>query len=1367
MIYLVSNFDKSFQLDCGQHCSLCNSVTGCESCPGEEQQNGWVTIPQNSINYTYLNFAKCQNPSQQNSPFSQETHCDLFSSQDQMTCLKCKPSYFVKENMHYDSSSNLNYNGCQEFVQGDICIRAKNESWCEQCKTGYSTYKQNQQKLCYKCDITDLRNAGVSTCEFYYNDTLNQVVMSKITGCQNGYYDQVQNICVPSCYFLYSNQKKQAGFCFKKSGTVNDTVYVKPPKYYTSGVQMLGTTTNPMFSIQDAIARAYERGAYFESAFFRIILQTSETHAMVRNQPWGEYLPQAYDQNSQNTKIQIETETGKAITVLYKLRDSFKFKVGGGLTIINLKFDAIDSVVNLTQDLGTYNCSMNYLSKCCSITQTSNLQYILSGGKSCEFQTQPTDQCYIPQGPSFIQFDIHPQTMLTQPPTLKLQNVRLDNFVYELNSMIELNSYGGHIQFETVNMDHLNTCGSIIRNKKALIKRNFTNTTLDEKQFYSDLSNNLNYNLKSQQENMFPGNFNPYAANCSNTIGSQKPCYSISINKGTIQYLGSLKPPNSQIHGVDPLYKLQYTGSVLDLEDFRGNISLTSLTIQNSNMTYQTCKHAKDIYENRISALDQFPSFGNKTRIQMRTYISVTKYADYKLTIYQVTMSSLQSMLGVIYLDLLPRTSYGRVLIDQNTLSFIMGLYESSVIFIRMRGPSGQEIKNIVPDANNQFCYGVAIANNVFAVNVGCHGYQGGTIRVECVNYDDMDVSANGYIPLEYNLTDQVKLARSNINSSSYPYLLLPTSYAAYSYNFYTLSINYNQIGFNSFSRQSGVINIVNVPRVNISDGQFNYNFDNNKDVIRTMLDNNGLTILDNYEDPSFLDIAQNASYDNSKLGQSLLCIRRATQVVVRNIQDFSDNFLIEVAYRTRIYWGQYIMVPENLDSNMFINYQQGESRLLLKQWHLYDVQFYDIILTGCVRPFFDVETLIFNMTNTIFTRINSITSNGQSQELSPFFSVKMRHPYQTYISGSTYITEQFILNNTKITYFQALNGSRLLDIKLNIDHNISYSNFTVLNFSSPNQSQILIDKSIFSGIYSTVNGGLARIKTDQMLMNITNSNFNNITSGFENMRTLIGSQGGVFYVEGLKQMYINNTLSSFTRQLAINSHDGGGQFLYLNQTSSFDLIVNNSQFLGNFPTNLSQSQLAFFQNQNVTTGSCFYVNTQDQPLKVYITSSKFSFFQFVEQGGALRIETSNQTKLISVIGSEFVSNVALKGGSLTCINCTLINRGNKFTNNSAMQGGDIFISEPLNTVQFESMSSNGSFAFDRGASIYYKDYQKELNKFSKWKWINNVIDKFDDLLKHFDIQIQIFQHQFINRCRLDKNNKLRNYKHNNFKHNI
>ena len=66
------------------------------------------------------------------------------------------------------------------------------------------------------------------------------------------------------------------------------------------------------------------------------------------------------------------------MTVLYKLRDTFTFNVGGGLTIRNLIFDGIDSSIDFMDDLNN-SCLQNGAINCCQL----NTNFMLDGPPVC------------------------------------------------------------------------------------------------------------------------------------------------------------------------------------------------------------------------------------------------------------------------------------------------------------------------------------------------------------------------------------------------------------------------------------------------------------------------------------------------------------------------------------------------------------------------------------------------------------------------------------------------------------------------------------------------------------------------------------------------------------------------------------------------------------------------------------------------------------------------------------------------------------------------------------------------------------------------------------------------------------------------
>jgi len=63
---------------------------------------------------------------------------------------------------------------------------------------------------------------------------------------------------------------------------------------------------------------------------------------------------------------------------------------------------------------------------------------------------------------------------------------------------------------------------------------------------------------------------------------------------------------------VDPNFKLQYSGSVIDLVDFKGHVFLESNIFTSNIVRYASCRVADDIGGNirtNFDANDKYPSF--------------------------------------------------------------------------------------------------------------------------------------------------------------------------------------------------------------------------------------------------------------------------------------------------------------------------------------------------------------------------------------------------------------------------------------------------------------------------------------------------------------------------------------------------------------------------------------------------------------------------------------------------------------------------------------------------------------------------------------------------------------------------------------
>eukprot|EP00347_Sterkiella_histriomuscorum_P011911 403370624 len=859
-LYLLANNTNSdvypgqHSFWCGQGCQSCNINTGCEMCPGEIQSKSWVSAlsPMTDIMVS-SNFRMCQ--------ACQNGLCDLCSPVDTSQCESC--SYPVNQTSNPDYPLSCNF-------QEEVCLDAVGEQDCQNCIYGYSTFAHNGENRCYKCFNDDILYPEAVRCSFMYIETSSSVEYEKTTGCLDSFVDPLTGSCTTNCgvgrygetnftlrgmietshcqncdqschecagyssnmclscpkgYYLEKAGIAQSfGTCIIKSGTQNLTIYVLPMILYDPSdppISMDGTQDYPFYSINDALLRAEEFGAPFleSTVFITLINQNNLPHAMLRRQPMPQYQTQRSDKYSQTTKIIIDTNDQSQVLVLYKQRDTFTFKIGPSLTIRNLMFDAIDSSVDLELDLQLYNCSLNPSENCCDIQQneqinyqTELLQYSLIGGKSCSLKHKPTYQCLIPFGGSFIQFDINGNSMITEPQTLQLENVTFKNFIFEFNSFIEMNDYGGYVFLKNVAFENMNSCGSIIRNKKTLsLNKTSGNIQIEIAELFILRSNNLQFELNQIHESQL-GSFNPLEGICSDdkTLNLH-PCFQLQIDNITVKRMESMKDPLSDVIAVDPKYGMQFTGSVLDLDNFKGPIILKNSFFNNNYATLRNLKLASKLFQNQIPTNDLYPSFE----------------------------------------------------------------------------PS---------------CHGVAVIKNKILGSVGAAGLSGGSIKVECID-DTTEIQSNGLTKYQQVTDSIIKESRFNFNYTSLVPQLIQESeiYDNITYDYLVTNFIGNTLKNSTASAQRGLINMINVPRLNMSDNAYelimdHYNVDHyqspqSKFFLATV--NGDLSV------EYTLTQSYNSSYqyfNNSRLASSVINVKGAQQIELNNVK-LSNNTLLTTIY--------------------------------------------------------------------------------------------------------------------------------------------------------------------------------------------------------------------------------------------------------------------------------------------------------------------------------------------------------------------------------------------------------------------------------------------------------------------------------------
>ena len=190
--------------------------------------------------------------------------------------------------------------------------------------------------------------------------------------------------------------------------------------------------------------------------------------------------------------------------------------------------------------------------------------------------------------------------------------------MYEFSGFIEMNGYGGYVEMYDTVFKNINTCGSIIRNKKKYIY-NINIARTGHVVAYNERA--TNYPGKLIQDNYDEESVNPYATStCDTIVGSTKPCFSIKIQGCSFLNFGQQKTAINYPILVDLNRQMQYQGMVLDLVNFQGNILLESNTFDSNILRYGSCNVADDMASNDALGLhalnDRYPNFsGARNRL--------------------------------------------------------------------------------------------------------------------------------------------------------------------------------------------------------------------------------------------------------------------------------------------------------------------------------------------------------------------------------------------------------------------------------------------------------------------------------------------------------------------------------------------------------------------------------------------------------------------------------------------------------------------------------------------------------------------------------------------------------------------------------
>ena len=378
-------------------------------------------------------------------------------------------------------------------------------------------------------------------------------------------------------------------------------------------------------------------------------------------------------------------------------------------------------------------------------------------------------------------------------------------------------------------------------------------------------------------------------------------CYSITVENSQFLNFGVLKDTLADPVAVDPAYMMHYTGQIIDLDGYMGSVKILNSIVKGVGVRYDTCDVVDTMLTSDPNSLtNNYPGYGaTKTKYQIKSLISLVNQ-DGPVQIIGGTFEDNIGTKGIIYIDMKHSASVPRVIIAGITFNRNIGYIDSSVIYIRARGPIGKDVYTAIPGINEAFCGGYTIQSNIFTNNYGCLFTSGGLIKFECVNAAETSTDWLDRISTPVGTT-WVSTVYSSGNYNSYA---AGTSYSVsygttYTFDSLQLTLKKNSYLKNLGSGPNvGLVDLRGASRVSIQAEIYTNNGDSAKDLIeeyvKTMVAVNlvfkeprGDKIKDAFDPKNSL------VYNPQVLLNSMLNIERSTSVSISTI-DFKENWLIE-----------------------------------------------------------------------------------------------------------------------------------------------------------------------------------------------------------------------------------------------------------------------------------------------------------------------------------------------------------------------------------------------------------------------------------------------------------------------------------------
>eukprot|EP00347_Sterkiella_histriomuscorum_P008156 403346168 len=757
---MVNALDPSRKLYAStfKQCQTCQNTKQCKRCDSNdpskclECRDSFLDADQKCVSYPpNLNLDNCMQATATNN----------------MTCSVCNDGYFVNSGGSCTSCKISNCLECSNSSYCNVCASGyslyldpvSGKQTCYDCNFDQSTQTTSYFPDCESCSVDLISNTIQTKCLSCRNGFLSDDLVSPKcqVNCPIGKYgdktfgprgrptaticsdcDASCEMCVgsgsekcSSCpsgsYLSLASNQISYGTCIVKDPSLREKTVELFVSYkdelsiiydsqgaITSLDQLDGSYQKPMIDIYDAFQKGYELCAEVVQTCKVTIYLLRGDHYML-NTERAYYRPLKQDILSQNIMITIKplfcnatfqtdciTEDYK-LTIVNKRKEKFNFLVGQGLTLQNIILDSIDSIIPVEKDV--YNC-LKVRFRCCWVDFYNNIaENPYSPVKfGCQLYQKPTEKCHLTASSNIIVFNKSPRSVLTEPPKLIIKNVEFYNIFFEFNSIIGLNSFGGHVEISNSKFQRISSCGALIKNTMSVYNPGYDDLDeLKEQQLYQRRNNYLQYEVQSQFDQL--QNKAQNFSTCSLDFSDNLPdCFSITISDCIFQDFGYQTSISTSSLTVNSQYGMSHQGRILNLDNFQGDVVVKSSTFQNNFLYLESC------------------------------YVNEVTVVFYKNTFYQNT-----GLNSLVYVDVTEdqwKTNQKPILFHFNNFINNAAYYHTNTIQIISRSSLNlfylPDIDNLELSQQTQ-CGGIQISNNYFNKNFGCRYIGGSLYSIKCL----------------------------------------------------------------------------------------------------------------------------------------------------------------------------------------------------------------------------------------------------------------------------------------------------------------------------------------------------------------------------------------------------------------------------------------------------------------------------------------------------------------------------------------------------------------------------------------------------------------------------------------------------------